>query len=191
RHPRRPRRIAGGRGVAGRGLSGKVGDLRQYRGPRADGDARLVPAGRRAGRLGDPARAVGRFGPAATLRLARRVATGAVPGLSAFHARRPDRAGQSRRHGAARRARRHRGQGAVPLQRRALLLQQSDRALFGRDGGMFGDRRRARSHDGGGIKGATMAAFFFDYIWPVVIMLAESVLLLLILLMVIAYMIYA
>ena len=36
-----------------------------------------------------------------------------------------------------------------------------------------------------------MAAFFFDYIWPVVIMLAESVLLLLILLMVIAYMIYA
>jgi len=36
-----------------------------------------------------------------------------------------------------------------------------------------------------------MAAFWFDYIWPLVIILAESVLLLLILLMVIAYMIYA
>ena len=45
-------------GAAGRRLSGKIGDLRQHRRPRADGDARLVPAGRRARGLGDPARAV-------------------------------------------------------------------------------------------------------------------------------------
>jgi NADH-quinone oxidoreductase subunit H len=56
---------------------------------------------------------------------------------------------------------------------------------------MCGDRRRARGPDGGGIKGATMAAFWFDYIWPLVIIVAESVLLLLILLIAIAYMIYA
>ncbi len=35
------------RGAAGRRLSGKIGDLRQHRRPRADGDARLVPARRR------------------------------------------------------------------------------------------------------------------------------------------------
>jgi NADH-quinone oxidoreductase subunit H len=56
---------------------------------------------------------------------------------------------------------------------------------------MCGDRRRARGPGGGGIKGATMAAFWFDYIWPLVIIVAESVLLLLILLIAIAYMIYA
>ncbi len=36
-----------------------------------------------------------------------------------------------------------------------------------------------------------MAAFFFDYIWPLVVMLAESVLLLVILLTVVAYVLYA
>ncbi len=45
----------------------KSGDLRQHRGPSANGDARLVPAGRRARRLGDLAGAVGRAGTPAAL----------------------------------------------------------------------------------------------------------------------------
>ncbi len=36
-------------------------------------------------------------------------------------------------------------------ERRRFLLHQSDRALFGGDGGMFGDRAGARDHDGGGV----------------------------------------
>ncbi|MGD0026831.1 MAG: NADH-quinone oxidoreductase subunit H, partial [Xanthobacteraceae bacterium] len=36
-----------------------------------------------------------------------------------------------------------------------------------------------------------MAAFWWDYVWPLVIMLAESLLLLLILLTVVAYVLYA
>ena len=60
RHPGRPRRLARRCGAAGRGLSGKILDLCQHRRPRADGDPRLVPARRRQGRLGDPARAVRR-----------------------------------------------------------------------------------------------------------------------------------
>ncbi len=46
--------------LAGRGLSGKIGDLRQYRGPCADGDAGFIPARRCPRGLGDPARAVRR-----------------------------------------------------------------------------------------------------------------------------------
>jgi NADH-quinone oxidoreductase subunit H len=56
---------------------------------------------------------------------------------------------------------------------------------------MFGDRRGALGHDGGGIKGSMMAAFWSDYIWPLVVTLAESVLLLLILLTAVAFVIYA
>ncbi len=67
RHPWRPRRDARRCGAAGRRLSGKIGDLCQHRGPGADGDARVVPAGRRARRLGDLAGAVGRAGTPAAL----------------------------------------------------------------------------------------------------------------------------
>ena len=74
RHPRRPRRAPRRRHPAGRGLSGEIRHLRQHRGPRADGGARRVPARRRARGLGDPARAVGRAGPQAALRLARATA---------------------------------------------------------------------------------------------------------------------
>jgi NADH-quinone oxidoreductase subunit H len=56
---------------------------------------------------------------------------------------------------------------------------------------MCGHRRRARSHDGGGIEDGTMDAFLSDYVWPLLVMVAESLLLLVILLIVIAYMIYA
>ena len=75
-------------------------------------------------------------------------APGALPGPPASHAHRADRAGRCRRRPEARRAWRHRGQGAIPFERRRFLLHQSDRALFAGDGGMFGHCRRARHHDG-------------------------------------------
>jgi NADH-quinone oxidoreductase subunit H len=55
---------------------------------------------------------------------------------------------------------------------------------------MFGDRARALGESGGGV-GVTMAEFFWDYVWPLVIMVAESVLLLVILLVAIAYVLLA
>ena len=67
RHTRRPRRGARGRGAARRRLSGEIRHLCEHRRPRADGDARIFPARRRARGLGDPARAVGRAGQEASL----------------------------------------------------------------------------------------------------------------------------
>jgi NADH-quinone oxidoreductase subunit H len=55
---------------------------------------------------------------------------------------------------------------------------------------MFGDRARSFGHDGGGV-GATMGALWFNYIWPLVIMVAESLLLLVILLITVAYVLLA
>jgi NADH-quinone oxidoreductase subunit H len=55
---------------------------------------------------------------------------------------------------------------------------------------MFGHRPWAPGHDGGGV-GKTMAEFFSDYIWPLIVMVAESLLLLIILLIAIAYVLYA
>ena len=49
--------------LPGAAYTEKSATLRQYRRPGADGEARLVPAGRRPRGLGDPARAVGVFGP--------------------------------------------------------------------------------------------------------------------------------
>ena len=123
----------------------KSGDLRQHRRPGADGDARLVPAWRRARGLGDPARAVGCSGqdgcPTICLR---RSAPGAVQGASALAACRPDRARRCGRPAKACRTRRQHRAGAVSFQRRRFLFHQCHRALFGRDGGMFGDRARPR-----------------------------------------------
>ena len=45
--------------LPGAAYTEKSGNLRQHRGPRADDDARRLPAGRGEGGLGDPARAVG------------------------------------------------------------------------------------------------------------------------------------
>ena len=58
---------------------------------------------------------------------------------------------------------------------------------------MLGIGDRAVGHDGGGIGTGTetMALFWSDYIWPLVIMVAESLLLLVILLVVIAYVLLA
>jgi NADH-quinone oxidoreductase subunit H len=53
---------------------------------------------------------------------------------------------------------------------------------------MFGACRRGRQ-DGSGV--ATMAEFFFSYVWPVIIILAESVLVLVVLLVAVAYVLYA
>ena len=63
---------------------------------------------------------------------------------------------------------------------------------FRGDGRMFrASPHAARGHDGGGVGTQTMEAFFWDYVWPLVIMVAESVLLLVILLIAIAYVLYA
>jgi NADH-quinone oxidoreductase subunit H len=56
---------------------------------------------------------------------------------------------------------------------------------------MFGPGDRALSHDGGAIGTQTMEALWSDYIWPLVIMVAESLLMLVILLIAIAYVLYA
>ena len=97
RHPRRPRRASRRRHPSGRRLSGKIRHLRQHRGPRADGRPRLVSARRCARGLGDPARAVGRARPPASLRLACAIAPGAVQGAPPSAAHRPDHGGRQRR----------------------------------------------------------------------------------------------
>jgi NADH-quinone oxidoreductase subunit H len=56
---------------------------------------------------------------------------------------------------------------------------------------MFGDRARTRGDDRGGIEDGTMAAFWSAYIWPLVVMVAQSLLLLVILLIAIAYVLLA
>jgi NADH-quinone oxidoreductase subunit H len=54
----------------------------------------------------------------------------------------------------------------------------------------FGPCGRQESvHDGGGV--AAMSEFFFTYLWPFIIILAESILMLVILLVAIAYILYA
>src|SRR6202795_526302 len=54
---------------------------------------------------------------------------------------------------------------------------------------MFGARPRPLHHDGGGV--GDMAAFWSDYIWPLVVMVAQSLLLLIILLIAVAYVLLA
>jgi NADH-quinone oxidoreductase subunit H len=56
---------------------------------------------------------------------------------------------------------------------------------------MFGAGARALDHDGCGIEDLAMAAFFWNYIWPLIIMVAESLLLLVVLLVAIAFIILA
>jgi NADH-quinone oxidoreductase subunit H len=56
---------------------------------------------------------------------------------------------------------------------------------------MFGAGARPRGHDGGGIESAQMDAFLSNYLWPFIIMVAESLLLLVILLIVVAYVLLA
>jgi NADH-quinone oxidoreductase subunit H len=56
---------------------------------------------------------------------------------------------------------------------------------------MFGDRARAHGEGGGGVGRVSVAEFFWDYIWPLIIMVAESVLFLVILLVAIAYVLLA
>jgi hypothetical protein len=117
RLPRRPWRDPCRRGAARRGLPRKIGDLCQYRRPRADGDTRLVPARRCARRLGDIAGAVGCAGAAAALRLACRVAPILVQGASPSDAPRPDHAGRRGRCPKTRRSGRYAGQGAAAFER--------------------------------------------------------------------------
>ena len=108
-----------------------------------------------------------------------------------FLADRTDRVRRSRRRAKACRARRDRRQGAVPPGRDGFLFHQPDRALLGGHGGMLRDRRRPFGHDGRGVRQVTLAEFLTVYVWPLVIMVAESVLLLVILLVAIAYVLYA
>ena len=72
---------------------------------------------------------------------------------------------------------------------RGFLPDQSDRAGVRGDGRVLGDRGRPCHADGGGVTG--MAEFWSTYIWPLIVMVAQSVLLLVILLIAVAYVIYA
>jgi NADH-quinone oxidoreductase subunit H len=56
---------------------------------------------------------------------------------------------------------------------------------------MFRARRQTAGHDGGGVTQMTMADFWWTYLWPLAIIVAQSVLLLVILLVAIAYILYA
>jgi NADH-quinone oxidoreductase subunit H len=56
---------------------------------------------------------------------------------------------------------------------------------------MFGACARPRGHDGGGIESTQMDAFLSNYLWPFIIMVAESLLLLIILLIAVAYVLLA
>jgi len=56
---------------------------------------------------------------------------------------------------------------------------------------MLGAGAGPSGHDGGRVESAPMAAFWSDYIWPLVIMVAESLLLLIVLLIAVAYVLLA
>jgi NADH-quinone oxidoreductase subunit H len=56
---------------------------------------------------------------------------------------------------------------------------------------MRGHCRRAVDHDGCGIGDLTMAVFWSNYLWPLLVMVAQSLLLLVILLIAVAYLLYA
>ena len=145
RHPRRPRRASRRRDPAGRRLYGKIGPLRQHRGPGADGGARDLPAGRRARGLGDPARAVRRARPQAALRLARRSCarrcSRRIRICSASTRSRPAMPADVGKLAGGRRQRPTRR--AFAQRRRRFLSHQSDRARLGGDGRMLGARRGA------------------------------------------------
>src|SRR5262249_9725174 len=102
------------------------------------------------------------------------------------------RRGRRSQHPQARVARRRHRQGGVPFVGRGFLSHQPDRARLRRDGGMLGDRGRRNHHDGGG---AGIAIGFDEvwtaYLWPLIIIVAQSVLLLVVLLIAIAYVLLA
>src|SRR5262249_31203280 len=69
------------------------------------------------------------------------------------------------------------------------LSDQSDRARLRHQGGVLQDRRRARRAHGSGI--ADMWEPWTNYLWPLIVVLAQSVLLLVVLLLITAYVLYA
>ena len=124
------------------------------------------------------------------LRLALRAARRAVYGAPASCAPRPDRAGQSCGYREARRARRHPRQGALPLAGHRLLSHQSDRARVRHHGGVLGARARRTRAVGGGVTCMLPNSGPLT-LWPLIVMVAQSVLLLVILLVAIAYVLLA
>src|SRR5262249_9314693 len=88
----------------------------------------------------------------------------------------------------ARRARRHARSRTAALRGRGLLFHQSDRPRLCGHGRMLGHRRgRGGAHR----RGVTMAEFWTAYLWPLIVMVFESLVLLVILLIAIAYVLYA
>ena len=152
--------------------------------------ARILPARRSARGLGDPARAVGRARPHAC-RMTRwrncaRLCSRRVPHLMRIDQIEPGDPADIRRlasiGGSPDKA-------AFGSRDRRLLSHQSDRARVRGDGRMFGPRGRSRGADGSGI--GRMAEFWTSYLFPLIIMVAQSLLLLVILLVAIAYVLYA
>ena len=82
------------------------------------------------------------------------------------------------------------GQGAAALVGSRILSHQSDRARFRDHGRVFGSGQRGRQ-DGGGVAAMDLIEFFWTYLWPFIIILAECLLLLVFLLVAVAYVIYA
>ena len=130
----------------------KSANLRQHRRPGADGDARRVPARRCARGLGDSCgrcptcwarscpmtrcrNCARRCSP--LIRIMQRIGQ-IAPGNAADLQKLAAMGGNCR-------------QDAVALERRRFLFHQSDRALFGGHGGMFGAGARQIHHDGGGV----------------------------------------
>src|SRR5205807_2420249 len=112
----------------------------------------------------------------------RAVAPGAVCGASPPRPHRSDRGARPGGYRTTGGARRHAGCGGIRLGGRGLLFHQSNCPRVGRDGGMFRHRRRPRGAQRGRV--GVMAEFWTNYLWPLIVMVAQSVLLLVILLII-------
>ena len=111
----------------------------------------------------------------------RALRAGAVRGASASAAHRPDRAGEPAMCGRWRPWAAPSSEAPFGVGDRGLLSHQSDRARVRGHGRMLGARRGQRRADRGGV-GDRMAEFWTSYIWPLLVIVAQSVLLLVLLL---------
>ncbi len=185
RHAWRSRRAPRRCRPARRRLSRKDWNLCQYRGAPAIRRARGFSAGRRAGRLGDPARAVRCAGRPTALRLAQPASRRALCRPSPIRPARPGRAGRRRRPRQARGDRRRARQDAFRGRDRRFLPHQPDRPRFPDNGRMLGFGALAPA-SGRGV--APMSNY--GWLWSIGVAALKSVVLLVLLLIYTAYILY-
>ena len=188
--PRRCRRAARRRHPAGRRLHREERHLRQHRGPRADDEPRRVPAGRRQGGLGDRARAL-------RARSATSCPTTAFPPCAPPCTRRRrrwralDAVAPADLDGVEALAARGGALGAEPFGAAGarLLSHQSDRARLRRDGRAQRAARRACSRGRPERMASTWSwpEIWQAYLWPLLVMAFQSVVLLVALLVIVAF----